>query len=62
MPTYADPVDGLAVPVDLLLTWTAGLIESVGTPPDIAADVATVLVASDGRRPAGCLAKVQARS
>ena len=49
MPVYADPVDGLAVPVDLLQTWTARLIESVGTPKDIAADVATVLVAADRR-------------
>ena len=50
MPIYADPVDGLAVPVGLLQTWTAGLIESLGTPSDVADDVATVLVASDARR------------
>ena len=49
MPVYADPVDGLAVPVGLLRTWTARLIEALGTPADIAADVATVLVASDVR-------------
>lgn len=49
MPVYADPTDGLVVPVKLLLTWTAGLVESWGTPPDIAADVADVLVASDAR-------------
>lgn len=49
MPVYADPVDGLAVPVPLLRAWTARLIESIGTPPDIAADVADVLVASDRR-------------
>jgi L-2-hydroxycarboxylate dehydrogenase (NAD+) len=49
VPVYADPVDGLAVPVGLLQAWTAGLVERVGTPPDIAADVATVLVASDRR-------------
>ena len=49
MPVYADPTDGLAVPVPLLRTWTAGLLGTLGTPPDIAADVAEVLVASDRR-------------
>ncbi|MEO8229254.1 MAG: Ldh family oxidoreductase [Chloroflexota bacterium] len=49
MPVYADPTDGLAVPVPLLRTWTAGLLGSIGTPPDIAADVADVLIASDRR-------------
>ena len=49
MPVYADPVDGLAVPAHLLQAWTARLVESIGTPPDIAADVAEVLVASDRR-------------
>lgn len=49
MPIYADPVGGLAVPVGLLRAWTARLVERLGTPPDIADDVATVLVASDRR-------------
>jgi L-2-hydroxycarboxylate dehydrogenase (NAD+) len=49
VPVYADPTDGLAVPVQLLRTWTAGLLGTVGTPPDIAADVAEILVASDRR-------------
>ena len=49
MPVYADPADGLAVPAHLLRAWTARLVEAVGTPPDIAADVAEVLVASDRR-------------
>jgi len=49
MPVYADPIDGLAVPANLLLAWTARLVESLGTPADIAADVAEVLVASDRR-------------
>jgi L-2-hydroxycarboxylate dehydrogenase (NAD+) len=49
VPVYADPTDGLAVPVPLLRTWTAGLLGTIGTPPDIAADVADVLVASDRR-------------
>ncbi len=29
MPVYADPVDGLAVPADLLLAWTARLVETL---------------------------------
>jgi L-2-hydroxycarboxylate dehydrogenase (NAD+) len=49
VPVYADPVDGLAVPVTLLQTWTARLVEQLGTPADVAADVADVLVASDVR-------------
>jgi LDH2 family malate/lactate/ureidoglycolate dehydrogenase len=49
VPVYADPIDGLAVPADLLQAWTARLVESAGTPPDIAADVAEVLVVSDVR-------------
>jgi L-2-hydroxycarboxylate dehydrogenase (NAD+) len=49
MPVYADPVDGLAVPAALLQAWTARLVESLGTPADIAADVAEILVASDRR-------------
>ena len=46
---HADPTDGLAVPVQLLRTWTAGLLGTVGTPPDLASDVAEALVASDRR-------------
>ena len=49
MPVYADPVDGLVVPADLLQVWTARLVETLGSPADIAADVAEVLVASDRR-------------
>ena len=49
MPVYADPIDGLAVPAALLQAWTARLVESLGTPSDIAADVAEILVASDRR-------------
>jgi LDH2 family malate/lactate/ureidoglycolate dehydrogenase len=49
MPVYADPIDGLVIQVNLLQAWTARLVESLGTPPDIAADVADVLVASDPR-------------
>jgi L-2-hydroxycarboxylate dehydrogenase (NAD+) len=49
MPVYADPIGGLAVPAGLLRAWTARLVEHLGTPPDIAADVADVLVASDRR-------------
>ncbi len=49
MPVYADPIDGLAVPAGLLRAWTARLVGQIGTPEDIAADVAEVLVASDRR-------------
>ncbi|HYX10906.1 MAG TPA: Ldh family oxidoreductase [Candidatus Acidoferrum sp.] len=49
MPVYADPADGVAVQATLLQTWTATLLGSIGTPDDIAADVAEVLVASDRR-------------
>ena len=49
MPVYADPTDGLAVPAGLLRAWTARLVEQLGTPSDIATDVAEVLVASDRR-------------
>jgi L-2-hydroxycarboxylate dehydrogenase (NAD+) len=49
VPVYADPIDGLAVPAGLLRAWTAGLVERLGTPRDVAADVAEVLVASDRR-------------
>lgn len=49
MPVYADPLDGFVVPVPVLRTWTAGLLRSIGTPDDIADDVAEILVASDRR-------------
>jgi LDH2 family malate/lactate/ureidoglycolate dehydrogenase len=49
VPVYQDPADGLTIRADLLREWTAGLIEAIGTPSDIAADVAEVLVASDRR-------------
>jgi LDH2 family malate/lactate/ureidoglycolate dehydrogenase len=49
VPVYANPIDGLAVPADLLQAWTARLVEILNTPADIAADVAEVLVASDMR-------------
>jgi LDH2 family malate/lactate/ureidoglycolate dehydrogenase len=49
MPVYADPVDGHLVPTDTLLAWTKRIVEHLGTPPDIAADVAEVLVAADRR-------------
>jgi L-2-hydroxycarboxylate dehydrogenase (NAD+) len=49
MPVYADPVGGVAIRVDTLVSWTASLVECLGTPADIAADVAVILVASDRR-------------
>ena len=49
MPILPDPTDGVAVRPDLLRDWTAALVGSVGTPDDIAADVAEILVAADRR-------------
>jgi LDH2 family malate/lactate/ureidoglycolate dehydrogenase len=49
MPLYDDPADGLRMAPEALERWTAALVERVGTPPDIAADVAEILVASDLR-------------
>jgi L-2-hydroxycarboxylate dehydrogenase (NAD+) len=49
MPVYADPTDGATIAVDELESWTASLVERLGTPDDIARDVATILVAADRR-------------
>lgn len=49
MPVYADPVGGVLIATDELMSWTASLVERLGTPADVAADVAEVLVASDRR-------------
>jgi LDH2 family malate/lactate/ureidoglycolate dehydrogenase len=49
MPVYADPVEGATVRAPLLRTWTAALLEAIGTPEDVAADVSEILVASDRR-------------
>jgi L-2-hydroxycarboxylate dehydrogenase (NAD+) len=50
VPVYVDPEDGAVVEPDGLRSWTAALVRRLGTPADIAADVAEVLVASDRRR------------
>jgi LDH2 family malate/lactate/ureidoglycolate dehydrogenase len=49
MPILPDPSDGVAIRPDRLRDWTAALVGSVGTPDDIAADVAEILVAADRR-------------
>ena len=49
MPVYDDPEDGRTIPADALMAWTAAVLERLETPPDIAADVADVLVSSDRR-------------
>ena len=49
MPILPDPTDGVAVRPHLLQGWTAALVGSVGTPDDIAVDVAEILVAADRR-------------
>lgn len=46
---YVDPERGFSVDPDALQAWTAAVVEAAGTPADIAADVAEVLVASDRR-------------
>ncbi|CAN5608524.1 Ldh family oxidoreductase [soil metagenome] len=49
MPVYADPEGGRAIKADALRAWTASVLERLATPPDIASDVAEVLLASDRR-------------
>jgi len=46
---YEDPVDGVAVEAAPLSEWTARLIETIGTPADVADDVAEILLAADRR-------------
>jgi L-2-hydroxycarboxylate dehydrogenase (NAD+) len=49
MPVYADPVGGRTVEAAALHGWTSRLVERLGAPNDIAADVAELLIASDLR-------------
>lgn len=49
MPVYEDPVDARLLDPIALQDWTATVVRSLGTPEDIAADVAEVLLASDRR-------------
>lgn len=49
MPVYADPEGGLAIDATALTEWTATIIGHLGTPVDVARDVAVVLLASDRR-------------
>jgi LDH2 family malate/lactate/ureidoglycolate dehydrogenase len=49
VPVYEDPVDGVTVAAKPLRVWTEALVQRVGTPADIAADVAEILLASDLR-------------
>ena len=49
IPVYADPTDGFRIDGESLRGWTEALLGRIGTPPDIAADVAEVLLASDYR-------------
>ena len=49
MPVYDDPIDARALDAAALQQWTAAIVERIGTPPDIAADVAEVLLSSDRR-------------
>jgi L-2-hydroxycarboxylate dehydrogenase (NAD+) len=49
MPVYDDPIDARALDAAALQQWTAAIVEAIGTPPDVAADVAEVLLSSDRR-------------
>jgi LDH2 family malate/lactate/ureidoglycolate dehydrogenase len=49
MPVYEDPVDARLLDTGALQAWTADVVRRMGTPQDIADDVAEVLVASDRR-------------
>src|SRR2546428_10385275 len=49
MPVYDDPVGGFTVDASALRRWTTMLVERLGAPSDIAADVAEILIASDLR-------------
>jgi LDH2 family malate/lactate/ureidoglycolate dehydrogenase len=49
MPVYEDPVDARLLDPGVLRDWTTAVIRAIGTPPDIADDVAEVLLASDRR-------------
>ena len=49
MPVYENPVEGVRVEASALRAWTEAVVQHAGTPPDIAADVAEVLLAADLR-------------
>ena len=49
MPVYTDPVGGATVSPAALRTWTATVVEAIGTPATVAGDVAEILVAADRR-------------
>jgi len=49
MPVYDDPEGGLRVDARALFRWTAEVVQRLGSPPDIAKDVAELLIASDLR-------------
>jgi L-2-hydroxycarboxylate dehydrogenase (NAD+) len=49
MPIYENPLDGVVVEAQDLQDWTAALVQQIGTPSDIAADIAEILLASDLR-------------
>ena len=49
MPVYEEPERGHRFDADALEDWTRAIAQRLGTPADIAADVATILLASDRR-------------
>lgn len=49
MPVYQDPAEGVIVEAPALRAWTQRLVQHIGTPLDIASDVAEILLTSDLR-------------
>lgn len=49
MPVYEDPIDARFLDSETLRGWTTAVVQRLGTPTDIADDVAEVLLASDRR-------------
>jgi L-2-hydroxycarboxylate dehydrogenase (NAD+) len=49
MPVYADPEDAAVLAVGVLRTWTTQIASALGTPADIAGDVAEILLSADRR-------------
>lgn len=49
MPVYNDPERGHRFDADVLRSWTRTIVQRMGSPADIADDVATILLSSDRR-------------
>src|SRR5216684_5680063 len=49
MPVYEDPINGVRLAAAALHRWTTSVVQRLGSPSDVAADVAEILIASDLR-------------